>query len=92
MLTVISYDIVKDKRRNRVAKILLNYSIRVQYSVFECYENEEIVKKLIEDISKEINEKEDSVIFYRVCSSCENKIKVLGKEKKDDFEQDYIIV
>ena len=32
---VVSYDIGSDKLRNKVAKVLLGYGNRVQYSVFE---------------------------------------------------------
>lgn len=35
-LYLICYDIVADSRRNRVAKLLLRYGLRVQKSVFEC--------------------------------------------------------
>ena len=45
---VISYDIVSDKLRNKVAKILLDYGKRVQYSVFECY----ISQKQFEELYK----------------------------------------
>ncbi|MCI1207539.1 MAG: CRISPR-associated endonuclease Cas2 [Microbacteriaceae bacterium] len=31
---VIAYDIVDDRRRNHVAKVLQSYGVRVQYSVF----------------------------------------------------------
>jgi CRISPR-associated protein Cas2 len=33
---VVCYDIPKDRRRNRVCKLLKNYGERAQYSVFEC--------------------------------------------------------
>lgn len=36
MLYTISYDIPDDKRRLKIAKILLDYGPRVQYSVFEA--------------------------------------------------------
>jgi len=37
MLYVISYDIPDDERRLKVAKILLDFGRRVQYSVFEAH-------------------------------------------------------
>ncbi|MCA9742068.1 CRISPR-associated endonuclease Cas2, partial [candidate division KSB1 bacterium] len=36
MLLLVSYDIVDDKQRTKLAKRLQNYGQRVQYSVFEC--------------------------------------------------------
>lgn len=43
---VISYDISNDRRRNKIAKILLDYGRRVQYSVFECEMNQKSFKEL----------------------------------------------
>jgi len=40
-LIVVAYDIIDDKRRNRVAKTMEDYGTRVQYSVFECVLEEE---------------------------------------------------
>ncbi|MBW1990880.1 MAG: CRISPR-associated endonuclease Cas2, partial [Deltaproteobacteria bacterium] len=36
MFWVVSYDIVDDRRRLRLAKLLTDYGHRVQKSVFEC--------------------------------------------------------
>ena len=33
---VVAYDIAYNKRRNKIAKCLEGYGIRVNYSVFEC--------------------------------------------------------
>ncbi len=44
---VVSYDIGSDKLRNKVAKVLLGYGNRVQYSVFECHISQERCKRQI---------------------------------------------
>lgn len=36
MFTIISYDVVNDKRRTKILKYLKGYGSHVQYSVFEC--------------------------------------------------------
>src|SRR5688572_33242493 len=33
---VVAYDVADDGRRERVARVLEDYGVRVQYSVFEC--------------------------------------------------------
>ena len=35
-LVVVAYDIVSDKRRNKMVKFLEQYGKRINYSVFEC--------------------------------------------------------
>lgn len=37
---VVAYDISDDKRRQKIAKILLNYGVRSNYSVFDVNRNQ----------------------------------------------------
>ncbi|MCX8082691.1 MAG: CRISPR-associated endonuclease Cas2 [bacterium] len=78
MFVIISYDIVDDKRRNKVSKFLENYGTRVQYSVFECIIDEEQLDE-IQEITKDIiNEAEDSIRYYRLCEICLKKVDIAG--------------
>ena len=61
----ISYDITDDKRRNRVARILLDYGERVQYSVFCCQVNKRELLKLQESLKLAINNNEDQILFLQ---------------------------
>ena len=60
---MISYDIVNDKRRNRVSKTLMDYGDRVQYSVFCCQLNERELLQLKEKLRSRIHQLEDQVLF-----------------------------
>lgn len=71
---VIAYDIMDDRRRNRVIKIIEQYGIRVNYSVFECMFTNVQFKNTQEKIAKLIKFKEDSVIYYPICVDCFSKI------------------
>lgn len=75
---VISYDVVDDKRRYRVSKILENKGTRVQKSVFECYLTSKELIKITKDLMKKINPKTDSVRIYFLCKKCKAAIDVLG--------------
>lgn len=46
MFVVVSYDIVNDRQRQRLAKVLGDYGQRVQKSVFECRVDERLFLKL----------------------------------------------
>ena len=89
MFVVVSYDIVNDKRRNKVANTLKNYGTRVQYSVFECLLKMEHLNSLIDDLRSIIDENKDTVRIYNLCRSCVEKIRVYGKgeitEDRDVF-------
>lgn len=76
---VVSYDVVDDRRRQKVAKALLDFGgQRVQRSVFECYITTANLEKLRQRVRKLIEEKEDSVRFYRLCDTCLESIEHMG--------------
>lgn len=75
---VVSYDISEDKARQKIAKILLDYGERVQYSVFECELEKEDLKKLIGKLSVLIDGG-DSIRYYMICQSCRKKTIFIGR-------------
>lgn len=91
---VISYDITSDRLRNNVAKVLLGYGRRVQYSVFEC----RITQKSFEELYKKLallmlDADDGSIRFYHLCGKCEGEIRELGLPKGDDSDlEDTVIV
>ncbi|MFQ5722551.1 MAG: CRISPR-associated endonuclease Cas2, partial [Candidatus Aminicenantales bacterium] len=78
---IVSYDIKDNRRRNHVSRELKNYGTRVQYSVFECLMPDEKARELTEKLESIIEDKEDSVRFYKICESCHRKISVYGRGK-----------
>ncbi|OQZ02428.1 MAG: CRISPR-associated endonuclease Cas2 [Candidatus Brocadia sp. UTAMX1] len=89
MFIVVTYDIMDDRRRNRVAKTMEDYGTRVQYSVFECILEETYFTEMINTLMNHINQREDSIRFYILCKGCITSVKILGKggltEDKDVF-------
>ncbi len=90
MLYIISYDIHDDRKRNMVAKIMLDYGTRVQYSVFECNLDDDLLKKMILRLSKVISE-DDSIRIYAICAKCRETVKILGRGKVTKDEEVYIL-
>ncbi len=78
MFYIISYDIPDDKRRQKIAKILLNFGDRVQYSVFEAILSDELLKEMVSSLTRVSRDKEDSIRIYQVCKECKKAIKILG--------------
>ncbi len=77
MFYIVSYDISDDGKRNRVAKTLLDFGTRVQYSVFECIMDDKLLEKMIKRLKKIVSE-EDRVRIYTLCAKCDKVIRVLG--------------
>jgi len=79
VLIVVSYDIADDRRRSWVAKTMEDYGRRVQFSVFECFLQEDRLQKMKTTLAKFMNLSEDSVRIYRLCRKDRETIEVLGK-------------
>lgn len=78
MFTVVSYDIVEDRRRTRVMKLLKGYGIRVQYSVFECGLTDRQLVALQARLAELINPHTDSVRFYVLDGAAVARIRIMG--------------
>ncbi len=78
MFTIISYDIVDDKRRTKVMKLLKGYGTRVQYSVFECDLNPAEFSRLGRELRDLIDQNVDSVRCYRLDQEAVRRIAIYG--------------
>lgn len=78
MFYLITYDVAKNKRRKKVSDLLLEYGVRIQYSVFECDLEERDVFLLERKLTDLIDPSSDSVLFYPLCKKCLPKRLKLG--------------
>jgi CRISPR-associated protein Cas2 len=91
MLYVVSYDIPDTKRRTKLAKALEDFGDRVQYSVFECILDGNLLDKMVDRIHKIVSLGDDNVRVYTLCANCERAIKVIGQGKVTKSEDVYIV-
>ena len=92
MLILVSYDIPDNKRRRKIAKTLLDYGDRVQYSVFECNLNQKQQAQLVEELKKLIAPEKDSVRIYPLRADSAAQVQVLGIAKPPAEDPDIYIV
>ncbi len=79
-LVWVIYDIVADKKRNKVAKTCKNKGLyRVQKSVFLGTLNNNQLDELSLQCDDIINEEEDSVYIFPMCETDFKKVKLLGQ-------------
>ena len=78
MRYIIAYDIENDRTRNKIAKILEGYGIRVQKSVFECKLTKRELSTLEKKFNELINTKTDSVLIQFLCEKCYAKRHFIG--------------
>ena len=63
---LIIYDIVNNRRRQKLFKYLNGYGWRVQDSCFEAVLNDRLYRKMIKEIGKYIDKEEDSIRIYKL--------------------------
>ena len=84
MMLVVAYDVdtsdtAGQKRLRKVAKICERYGMRVQNSVFEVLVDAAQLVTLKSELEKVIDIAQDSVRFYRLGNTYENRIETMGK-------------
>jgi CRISPR-associated protein Cas2 len=78
MLYVVTYDISCQKRRTKLANLLLAYGQRVQYSVFECRLKPQEFRELCVKVKKVVRLPEDSVRMYPLSGHTLEQVEILG--------------
>lgn len=91
MDTLICYDIADDRRRQRVANVLLDFGKRVQESVFWAELDEGLEARLLERLRGVMEETEDSVLLVPVCGGCRKQIVELGKADVPEVKDYYVL-
>lgn len=71
MNMLITYDIADPKRLYRVAKIMKDYGLRVQHSVFEADVSPGQFKEMRLRTEAEIEFPEDGVKYFPLCKQCD---------------------
>lgn len=79
MLVVVSYDVVDDRLRTRVARTLERFGDRVQGSVFECHLTADEYVELTDVLGALVEGEAATVRCYRLCAGCEGKTEELGE-------------
>ncbi len=91
MFVVASYDIPDDRRRTRMANILMDFGKRIQYSVFECVLSEEQLREMLRRVERVVEPQEDRVRIYRLCRQCLNDVKIIGLGEITEDPEVYIL-
>ena len=83
MLMVIAYDVNTEtpagrRRLRKVAKYCVDYGQRVQHSVFECVADASTMARIKHDLVQLIDLEKDSIRFYNLENSYENKVEHHG--------------
>jgi len=90
-MVIVSYDISVDKLRTKFSKYLSRFGHRIQYSVFEIDNSKRIIDNIVNDLTNNFEKsfsQEDSVIIFKMSSSCE----ILRYGYAKNYEKDFFII
>jgi CRISPR-associated protein Cas2 len=88
MLMVFTYDVSKDRKRRRVARILEDAATRVQYSVFESRMTRQRAAAVAQRCAAEL-EAGDSLRVYAIGANGERRTRVYGDATPVEPAGDY---
>ena len=90
-MVIVSYDISDDKLRTKFSKYLSRFGHIIQYSVFEIDNSKRIIDNIVNDLTNNFEKsfsQEDSVIIFKMSSSCE----ILRYGYAKNYEKDFFII
>lgn len=96
MEVLVTYDVATDnvegrRRLRKIAQMSKNFGQRVQKSVFECQVNEAQYERLVRELVRCIDEKEDSLRIYRLREPLGTYCKHFGINPVTRFDDPLVI-
>lgn len=88
---IVAYDLTDDRRRDRLARTLLDYGKRIQHSVFAVHLDEELFERMLARVKSVIDEDEDRVHVFRICGACEERVITFGQGEMPE-DPDFVII
>lgn len=81
LFVVVAYDISNTRKRTKISKILEQYGVRINRSVFECMFAKDQFEKIKKELKEQVNPKCDVLVFYVLCINCYTKVKRFPEQK-----------
>jgi CRISPR-associated protein Cas2 len=91
MNMIVAYDITEVKRLNKIAKIMLDYGVRVQKSIFEITVTPPVFRAMKKRVEKIIVAELDGVKYYPLCEKCAGTVEIIGQGQFTDPDREYYI-
>ncbi len=91
MNMIVAYDIADEKRLTRVAKVMMDYGVRVQKSIFEVDVSQKVFRELKSRLEEIILFEEDGVKYFPLCEKCAGTVEIIGQGQFTDPDKEYYI-
>ncbi|MGJ5818189.1 CRISPR-associated endonuclease Cas2 [Paludibaculum fermentans] len=88
---LVCYDLKDDRRRIRIAEVLLDFGQRIQESVFIVFLEPPLHEKMLIRLQAELEPTEDKLHVFAICDGCAGKTLALGQGRVPKDEDYYIV-
>ena len=92
MNMIVAYDIADPKRLNRVAKVIKDYGLRVQKSIFEVRVNDALFSEMRARVEAIIEPDVDGVKYFPLCEKCAGTVEIIGQGVYIDPDEEYYVL
>lgn len=93
MLTLVIYDISDDRKRTKLAKNLISYSLqRIQYSAFKGDLNSHDRFVLAKEIKKYLSCETDSIYIIPLCQRCFSLVDILCQSERSLRDEEIKVI
>jgi CRISPR-associated protein Cas2 len=89
---IVAYDIADPKRLNKVARVIKDYGVRVQKSIFEIKAANAVFEEMKSRIEEIIDPSEDGVKYFPLCEKCSGTVEIIGQGVFIDPESEYSLL
>ena len=88
---IVAYDIADERRLARIAKIICDYGVRVQKSIFEVTVDSGIFEEMKARVEDVIVPEEDGVKYFPLCGRCAEMVEIIGQGIFTDPDEEYYV-
>ena len=89
---LLAYDIRDPKRLVKVAKVMENYGVRVQKSIFEAVLDPGAIQRLRLELVQVLDLTDDGVKLFPLCERCRQRISVFGQDEPTDLFEALVVI
>jgi len=92
MNMIVAYDIADPKRLNKVAKVIKDYGLRVQKSIFEVSVDHRLIAEMKARIEDIIEPSADGVKYFPLCEKCAGTVEIIGQGIFIDPDEEFYVL
>ena len=89
---IVAYDIAEPRRLSKVAKLIQDYGVRVQKSIFEVDVDAGRFTEMKARVEEVIEASEDGVKYFPLCEKCAGTVEIIGQGVFVDPDEEYYVL